>query len=70
MEDEKGEVLIMGLEEKPVEDGAGLINLLEEGFSIRQTHCTTNNDTSSRSHAIFKVVVKNETGNGSQSALG
>lgn len=60
VEDEKGEILIQGLEEKPVNDGAELIYLLEQGFSIRQTHCTTNNDNSSRSHAIFKVVVRNQ----------
>lgn len=35
VEDEKGDILIKGLEEKLVEDGAGLISLLEEGFNIR-----------------------------------
>lgn len=39
-----------------------MIQLIEFGHSIRTTHCTFANDTSSRSHAICQIIVKDNQG--------
>jgi kinesin family protein 2/24 len=37
-----------------------MIGLIEYGHSIRTTHCTTSNDTSSRSHAICNIIMRTD----------
>lgn len=36
--------------------------MIEYGHTIRTTHWTTSNDTSSRSHSICQVVMKTKSG--------
>jgi kinesin family protein 2/24 len=35
-----------------------MINMMEYGNSVRTTHATSSNDTSSRSHAICLINIK------------
>ncbi|EGR29379.1 kinesin motor domain protein, partial [Ichthyophthirius multifiliis] len=39
-----------------------MLKLIDYANAIRTTHATTSNDTSSRSHAICKLIIKNEKG--------
>lgn len=48
-------VQIPGLVEKTVESMDAMLELIEYGNSVRTTHQTVSNDTSSRSHAICQV---------------
>lgn len=40
-----------------------MISLIEFAHSERTTHATTSNDTSSRSHAICSIVIRETLGN-------
>jgi kinesin family protein 2/24 len=39
-----------------------MIDIINFGHSERTTHCTAANDTSSRSHAICQIKVRNNAG--------
>ena len=58
MEDKNGNIQIPGLTEKATESAKDLLNIMEEANSNRTTHATVANDTSSRSHAICQVFLK------------
>lgn len=60
LEDKHNNVVIQGLVEEEVEDDQDLLDKISFAFNQRTTHCTVANDTSSRSHAICKVSVKDE----------
>ena len=60
LEDKNNNVVINGLTEEEVFDEEDLLNKIEFAFDQRTTHSTVANDTSSRSHAICKVSVKDE----------
>jgi kinesin family protein 2/24 len=49
---------VQGLVEKPANTTSEMMNLIEFGHSIRTTHHTASNDTSSRSHAICWVSIR------------
>ncbi|XP_070569562.1 kinesin-like protein KIF11-B [Ptychodera flava] len=53
----KGSVVISGLEERPVHDKNEVFHILEIGWKKRQTAATKMNDHSSRSHAVFTILV-------------
>ncbi|XP_077997302.1 kinesin-like protein KIF11 [Glandiceps talaboti] len=53
----KGSVVISGLEERPVHDKNEVFQILEAGWKKRQTAATKMNDQSSRSHAVFTILV-------------
>ena len=57
-EDGNGEVQIADLEEVPVASADELMQLIDEGNSVRTTQKTEANDTSSRSHAICQIVLR------------
>ncbi|CAM9297213.1 unnamed protein product, partial [Chrysoparadoxa australica] len=62
-EDGKGDVHIAGLEELVADSVGTLEALIEKGNRNRTTHATESNDTSSRSHAICQISLKdNRTG--------
>jgi kinesin family protein 2/24 len=52
MEDKAQKVQIHGLKEQFVQSEQELLDLITMGSSVRTTHATKANDTSSRSHAI------------------
>ncbi|KAI8826217.1 P-loop containing nucleoside triphosphate hydrolase protein [Fimicolochytrium jonesii] len=59
-EDGKQQVCIAGLQEHEVKDVEGLMSIFEFGNSARSTGATGANADSSRSHAIFQIVLKHK----------
>jgi len=55
LEDKNQNVQIQGLCERNVSTMEEMLQLIEFGNSVRTTHQTVANDTSSRSHAICQV---------------
>lgn len=62
MEDKNNNVQIPGLVEKAASSPQEMTSLIEYGHSVRTTHSTASNDTSSRSHAICSILVKTSDG--------
>jgi len=58
LEDGNGEVVVTGLEERVARTKEEFFSIMEEGNTERTTHATEANDTSSRSHAIFQIVLR------------
>jgi len=58
LEDGKGEVVVSGLEEFEVNDPKQLLELIDSANRKRTTHATEANDTSSRSHAICQILLR------------
>jgi len=58
LEDGKGEVNITGLQEVRAATAEDFLRVIEEGHSQRTTRSTEANDTSSRSHAICQVFLR------------
>ncbi|XP_042636611.1 kinesin-like protein KIF27 [Orycteropus afer afer] len=56
-EDEKGNTVIVGAKECPVESADEVMSLLEMGNAARHTGTTQMNEHSSRSHAIFTISI-------------
>ena len=54
-EDNKGRILLTGLQQIPINSVDDLLNALNFGSSIRQTDATAINSKSSRSHAVFSL---------------
>lgn len=48
--------------EREATTDAAMLGLIEFGHSVRTTHCTAANDTSSRSHAIAQITVRDKEG--------
>ncbi len=55
LEDKNQKVQIFGLEEKEVQSPQEMKNIVDFANTIRTTHNTVTNETSSRSHAICNV---------------
>jgi kinesin family protein 2/24 len=60
LEDKSQKVQIQGLKEQFVQSEQELLDLINFGNSVRTTHATKANDTSSRSHAICQIKVQEE----------
>lgn len=58
MEDKNNNIQVQGLVEKPANTNQEMLSLIEFGHSIRTTHKTDANDTSSRSHAICWLTIR------------
>ena len=58
MEDKSNNIQITGLTEKPSGSAKELLSIMELANSVRTTHSTAANDTSSRSHAICQVLIR------------
>lgn len=52
LEDKNNKIQVFGLEEKEAMSASDVQQIIDYGHSIRTTHQTSANDTSSRSHAI------------------
>ncbi|KAG5175498.1 P-loop containing nucleoside triphosphate hydrolase protein [Tribonema minus] len=63
-EDGQGDVHIAGLEEFQAASAEELEQLIDRGNRNRTTHATESNDTSSRSHAICQIALKEAGGGG------
>jgi len=60
LEDGNGEVVVSGLKEFEASDPAHLLGLIDIANKKRTTHATEANDTSSRSHAICQVTLRDK----------
>ena len=58
LEDKNNKIQVYGLEEKEATSAADVQQIIDYGHSIRTTHQTAANDTSSRSHAICQLSLK------------
>eukprot|EP00048_Salpingoeca_helianthica_P021959 m.15458 g.15458 ORF g.15458 m.15458 type:complete len:711 (+) comp6681_c0_seq1:28-2160(+) len=58
LEDAKNIVQIVGLAEKPVSGLKDVIGMLEAGMALRASGSTAANQNSSRSHAIFQLILR------------
>ena len=54
-----GNTQVVGVEEKPIQNSSELLELIDYANSFRQTASTEKNDSSSRSHAICRIRIKN-----------
>ena len=63
LEDGNGEVCVTGLTELEASSAEDLMDLIHEGNQARTTHCTEANDSSSRSHAICQVMLRDRKTN-------
>ena len=61
LEDGKNEIVVVGLREVEATNAEHLKLLLEQGHQGRTTHQTEANDTSSRSHAICQICLKDRS---------
>lgn len=62
MEDKNNKIQVTGLTEKDAGSPEELNSIIEYGNSTRTTHATIANDTSSRSHAICTILLKDGKG--------
>ena len=58
MEDGKGEAVVTGLQEFEAASPQRFLEIVQEGNNERTTHTTEANDTSSRSHAICQITLR------------
>ena len=63
LEDGKGEVVVNGLQEVQASSPEEFLEIVETGNSSRTTHTTEANDTSSRSHAICQITLRDRGNN-------
>ena len=60
LEDKNQKIQIQGLKEQFVQSEDEILDLINFGNSIRTTHATKANDTSSRSHAVCQIKIQEE----------
>mgnify|MGYP001613475978 CR=1 FL=1 len=58
MEDRFGNIQITGISEREAKTAEEMDSIIEFGHSVRTTHSTVLNDTSSRSHAICQITFR------------
>ena len=59
LEDKFGQVNVINTKEIKIESAEECLKVINEAMSHRKTATTFKNDTSSRSHAVFSIRVKN-----------
>lgn len=62
LEDANQKIQVQGLTEKAVASPSEMLKIIEFGHTVRTTHATRANDTSSRSHAISQITIRNSGG--------
>lgn len=62
LEDAKSQVQIVGLSERRVDNVDDVLKLIQLGNNIRTSGVTSANNHSSRSHAVFQLILKKSTG--------
>ena len=63
LDDKNGKVQIFGLQEIPADNPEDMTYIIDQANAIRTTHNTVTNETSSRSHAICNIVIKEDGAN-------
>ncbi len=64
LEDRNQKVQVQGLVERQVNSADEMLGLIEYAHGVRTTHATTSNDTSSRSHAICQITLRDSRDQG------
>lgn len=59
LEDHKNLVQVVDLREQPLNSVEDVLNLIQYGMNIRTSGTTSANQHSSRSHAVFQIIIKN-----------
>jgi kinesin family member 2/24 len=54
-------VQVVGLSEKPVESVEQVLDLIRHGSRVRTSGQTSANANSSRSHAVFQIILRNRS---------
>lgn len=62
LEDAKSQVQVVGLTERKVENVEDVLKFIQLGNNIRTSGVTSANNHSSRSHAVFQLILKRNTG--------
>ncbi|WKX96724.1 hypothetical protein Q1695_012846 [Nippostrongylus brasiliensis] len=60
LEDGKKEVQVVGLQEVPVASESDVLDLIRQGTDMRTAGATSANSNSSRSHAVFQIVLRKD----------
>ncbi|XP_053205645.1 kinesin-like protein KIF2A isoform X2 [Panonychus citri] len=63
LEDAKNQVQVVGLQERSVETVDDVLKLIQMGNNIRTSGVTSANNHSSRSHAVFQIILKRKNNN-------
>lgn len=58
LEDAKNQIQVVGLQERAVETVDDVLKLIQMGNNIRTSGVTSANNHSSRSHAVFQIILK------------
>merc|ERR1719436_1727531 len=61
LEDGKQQVVVVGLQEKVVTSVEDVLKLITSGNNLRTSGQTSANQHSSRSHAVFQIILRNQT---------
>jgi kinesin family protein 2/24 len=60
LEDHKNQVQVVDIREQPLNSVEDVLNLIQYGMNIRTSGTTSANQHSSRSHAVFQIILKNK----------
>lgn len=63
LEDGKQQVVVVGLTEKTVSNVEDVLKLINHGNVIRTSGQTSANEHSSRSHAVFQIILRKKNAN-------
>ncbi|CAF0969636.1 unnamed protein product [Adineta ricciae] len=63
LEDHKNLVQVVGKKEERVESVTDVMSLIRRGMSVRTSGTTSANEHSSRSHAVFQIILKKQSTN-------
>ena len=63
LDDKNGKVQIFGLQEIPADNPEDMTYVIDQADAVGTTHNTVTNETSSRSHAICNIVIKEDGAN-------
>lgn len=58
LEDAKNQVQVVGLQERAIDSVDDVLKLIQMGNTIRTSGITSANNHSSRSHAVFQIILK------------
>lgn len=60
LEDHKNQVQVVDIREQPLNSVEDVLSLIQYGMNIRTSGTTSANQHSSRSHAVFQIILRNK----------
>lgn len=61
LEDHKGQVNVVGLKEEQIDSADDVLRLIQHGNNVRTSGQTSANQHSSRSHAVFQIIIRRKS---------